>query len=64
MIALTPAGVMKMTAVITDCHDTFEMRIVDQVTGNTLVTDYRDNENAAIALAEQYAPDRVEFETL
>ena len=64
MLATIPQGTMTMTAIITDCQSTIETRIVDQVTGNTIKTNYHDNMDSAVNYAEQFNPDRIEFDTL
>ena len=53
-----------MTAIITDCKEVIETRIVDQVSGNTIKTNYHDDLNSAVNYAEQFNPDRIEFDTL
>ena len=64
MLATIPQGTMTMTAIITDCQSTIETRIVDQITGNTIKTNYHDNMDAAVNYAEQFNQDRIEFYTL
>jgi len=53
-----------MTAIITDCRSTIETRIVDQASGNTIKTNYHNDLNSAVDFAEQFKPDRIEFDTL
>jgi Na+-transporting NADH:ubiquinone oxidoreductase subunit NqrC len=54
----------KMTAIITSYNEVIETRIVDQATGDTIDTTYHSNVNAAIAHADEFNPNRVEFEEL
>ena len=64
MLATIPEGTMTMTAIITDCQTTIETRLVDQASGNTIKTDYHNDLNSAVDFAEQFNPDRIEFDTL
>ena len=64
MLAITPRREIVMTAIITDCKEVIETRIVDQVSGNTIKTNYHDDLNSAVNYAEQFNPDRIEFDTL
>lgn len=64
MLAITPHREIVMTAIITDCKEVIETRIVDQVSGNTIKTNYHDDLNSAVNYAEQFNPDRIEFDTL
>ncbi len=64
MLATIPQGTMTMTAIITDCKEVIETRIVDQVSGNTIKTNYFPCINTAVNYAEQFNPDRIEFDTL
>jgi len=59
-----PMGPIQMTAIITDCRSTVETRIVDQLTGNTIRTNYHDTVDSAVDFAEQFPIDRIEYETL
>ena len=59
-----PIGAIPMTGIITDCHSTIETRIVCQLTGNTLNTNYHNDLNSAVDFAEQFPIDRIEYETL
>ena len=61
---ILPIGAFPMTAIVTDCHSTIETRIVDQLTGNTIRTNYHDNLDSAVNFAEQFPIDRIEYETL
>jgi len=64
MLATIPQGIIPMTAIITDCRSTIETRIVDQASGNTIKTNYHNDLNSAVDFAEQFKPDRIEFDTL
>ena len=64
MLATIPHGTMTMTAIITDCQTTIETRIIDQVSGNTIKTNYHNDIDSAVDFAEQFKPDRIEFDTL
>lgn len=64
MLATIPQGTVPMTIVITDCQNTVETRLVDQASGNTIKTDYHNDLNSAVDFAEQFKPDRIEFDTL
>lgn len=64
MLATIPQGTVPMTAIITDCKEVIETRIVDQVSGNTIKTNYFPCINTAVNYAEQFNPDRIEFDTL
>ena len=64
MLATTPQGPVPMTAIITDCQTTIETRIVDQLSGNTIKTNYHNDIDSAVDFAEQFKPDRIEFDTL
>ena len=64
MLAITPHREIVMTAIITDCKEVIETRIVDQVSGNTIKTNYFPCINTAVNYAEQFNPDRIEFDTL
>lgn len=64
MLATIPQGTIPMTIVITDCQSTVETRLVDQVSGNTLKTNYHNDIDSAVSFAEQFNPDRIEFDTL
>ena len=64
MLATIPQGTLTMTAIITDCQSTIETRIVDQVSGNTIKTNYHNDIDSAVDFAEQFNPDRIEFDTL
>jgi len=64
MLAITPHKEIVMTAIITDCQTTIETRIVDQASGNTIKTNYHNDIDSAVDFAEQFNPDRIEFDTL
>ena len=59
-----PTGTFNMTAIITDCRSTVETRIVDQLTGNTIRTNYHNDVDSAVDFAETFPIDRIEYETL
>lgn len=63
MLATIPEGTI-MTAVITDCQSTVETRFVDQVTGNTVQTNYFPCLDSATVFVAQFNPDRIEFDIL
>ena len=64
MLATIPQGTVPMTIVITDCQSTIETRFVDQASGNTIKTNYHNDIDSAVDFAEQFKPDRIEFDTL
>lgn len=53
-----------MTAIITSTSEVIETRIVDQATGNTIRTSYHNTLQDAADFADQFNPDRIEFEEM
>ena len=59
-----PMGTFNMTAIITDCRSTVETRIVDQLTGDTIRTNYHDNVDSAVDYLNQFSVDKIEYDCL